>query len=282
MSRWLRRLVKGPLCSFFRAAPPAWGAFAVRRFPRLVACLPAGRDHLVGGYLGRYRVAVDVKYPIERAMLSGSYEPELIRLIRRFVPRGGYCVDVGANFGAVALALADQVGPGGRVFAFEPGPFLFGRLAANARRNPSLERTLNLVNLGLSDRPATLFWNEDAANPGNAGLLESAGTRVEVTSLDSYFAKQPIPRLDFVKIDVEGMEYEVLRGGRETWKKHRPVLYFETLREFESIRGFPVLTHIERLLAELDYNLYRPDAEGGLVPTTAAESGPNTAALPAA
>ena len=114
------------------------------------------------------------------------------------------------------------------------------------------------------------------------GLLESSGTRVEVISLDSHFARNPIPRLDFVKIDVEGMEYEVLRGGRETWKKHRPVLYFETLREFESIRRFPVLTHIERFLTELRYNLYRPEADGSLVPTTAADSGPNTAALPAA
>jgi FkbM family methyltransferase len=227
-------------------------------------------------------VAVDVKYPIERAMLSGNYEPELLRLIQRLVPAGGYCLDVGANVGAVSLALADRVGSAGRVFAFEPGPFLYGRLTANVARNPGLQQILSLVNLGVSDKPATLFWKEDANNPGNAGLLESSGTSVEVTSLDSYFAKNPIPRLDFVKIDVEGMEYEVLRGGRETWRKHRPILYFETLREFESIRGFPVLTHIERFLTELRYNLYRPDADGSLVPTNAAEAGSNTAALPAA
>jgi FkbM family methyltransferase len=265
-----------------RATPAAVGAFAAGRFPRLGSCLPAGRDHIVGGYLGRYRVAVDVKYPIERAMLAGSYEPELLDLIRRYVPTGGYCVDVGANVGAVSLAMADQVGPAGQVFAFEPGPFLFGRLTANARRNPRLKPSLTLINLGLSDGPGKLYWNEDANNPGNAGLLERSGTRVEVTSLDSYFARNPIPRLDFVKIDVEGMEYEVLRGGRETWRTHRPVLYFETLREFESIRGFPVLSHIERLLAELRYNLYRPGADGALVRVTARDTGPNTAALPAA
>jgi FkbM family methyltransferase len=278
----VRGAAKLSLRSLLRLAPTTWAASAARRFPRLMSCLPPGRDHVVAGYLGRYRVAVDVKFPIERAMFAGSYEPELLGLIRRLVPAASWCLDVGANVGAVALALADQVGSSGRVFAFEPGPFLFERLAANVRRNPELERVLTLVNRGVSDQSGKLFWNEDANNPGNAGLLQSSGTRIEVVVLDDYFSQNPIPRLDFVKIDVEGMELEVLRGGRETWRRHQPVLYFETLREFEAIRGFPVFAHIERFLAEIGYTLYRPDVAAGLVPTTAANLGPNTAALPAA
>ncbi len=267
--------------SFLGTAPRPWGAYLAGRYPRLAPLLPGGRDHVVR-YLGRYRVAVDVRYPIERAMLAGHYEPDLLRLIRRLVPAGGFCLDVGANVGAIALALADRIGPSGRVFAFEPGPFLFERLAANVRRNPTLQDVLTLVNLGVSDRAATLFWNEDPRNPGNAGLRQPAGTAVAAVSLDDYFARSPLPRLDFAKIDVEGMEYEVLRGGRETWREHRPVLYFETLREFEVGRGYPVLAHIERFLAEIGYALYRPDAAGRLVRTTSADLGPNTAALPAA
>jgi FkbM family methyltransferase len=268
------------LRSVLRALPAAGGASLVTRFPRLASCLPPGRDYTVGGYLGRYRVTVDVNYPVERAMLAGSYEPELLRLIRRTVPAGGVCIDVGANVGAIALALADRVGPTGRVIAFEPGPLPFARLAANVRHNPALADVVEVVNLGVADRPGTLYWNEDSANPGNAGLLGHAGTSVGVVSLDDYFSRHPLPRLDFVKIDVEGMEYEVLRGGRQTWRKHRPVLYFETLREFEAIRGFAVLARIEAFLAEIGYALYRPDAT--LSRCTAADVSPNTVALPAA
>jgi FkbM family methyltransferase len=254
----------------------------VRRFPRLVSCLTPGRDYPFDGYLSRFRIAVDVHYPIERAMLAGRYEPELLGLIRRVVPVGGTCLDVGANVGAITLALADRVGRSGRVVAFEPGAFLFKRLEANIRRNPDLEDIVTSVNLGVSDRPSTLYWNEDANNPGNAGLLQSSGAQVEVVALDDYFSRNPIARLDFVKIDVEGMEYEVLRGGRETWRKFRPVLYFETLREFEAIRGFAVLSHIEHFLTSVGYSLHRPDDDGGLVRATATNWGANTAALPVA
>ncbi len=282
MTSGVRRLAKGSLRTVLAAVPAGWAASAARRFPRLAACLPAGRDHVVDGYLGRYRIAVDVGYPIERAMLAGRYEPELLRLIRNLVPAGGYCLDVGANVGAITLALADRVGPGGRVFAFEPGPFLFERLTANVRRNPGLDRVVTTINRGVADRPGTLYWNEDANNPGNAGLLDPSGTRVEVVAIDEFFGNDLLPRLDFVKIDVEGMEYEVLRGGRQTWRRHRPVLYFETLREFEAIRGFPVLAHIGQFLAGIGYVLHRPDAAGNLVRATADDLGPNTAALPAA
>jgi FkbM family methyltransferase len=282
MIRAVRQLARLALKATFRAAPSACGLYAARRCPRLVSCLPAGRDHVLADYPGRYRVTIDVRYPIERAMLAGPYEPELLSLIRKLVPAGGVCLDVGANVGAVALGMADRVGPSGQVLAFEPGPFLFQRLTANVRRNPGLKEVMTLVNQGVSDSAGALFWKEDANNRGNAGLNRIAGTRVEVIALDDYFRQHPIRRLDFCKVDVEGMEYEVLRGGFQTWQRYRPVLYFETLREFEAIRGFPVLRRIEQLLTAIGYKLYRPDSAGNLAPAGAAEFGANTAALPAA
>jgi FkbM family methyltransferase len=273
------RVIRGLSRRFLRVAPPSWGAYLLRHFPRLANVLPAGKDFVFGRYLGRYRVAIDPTYPIERAMLYNGYEPELLRLIADRVPAGGYCLDVGANVGAIALALADRVGPTGRVYAFEPGPFLFERLVRNVRRNPGLGDVLTPVNLGVSDRPGELFWNEDPTNRGNASMYESTGTRVRVVPLDEFFAAHPLPRLDFVKIDVEGMEYEVLRGGRETLRQHRPMLYLETLREFEKIRGLPLFARIEELLSEIGYALYKPVGRGDLARTTSADLGHNTVAL---
>jgi FkbM family methyltransferase len=277
MSRILRRLGRRML----RVAPAPLGSYLLRHYPRLAEDLPQGKDFLFSRYLERYRVTIDPTYPIERAMLANGYEPELLRFVAEHVPVGGYCLDVGANVGAIALALADRVGPAGRVYAFEPGPFLFERLVRNVRHNPSLRRILTPVNLGLSDRHTTLFWNEDQINRGNASLYQPTGTRVPVVPLDDFLADQPLPRLDFVKIDVEGMEYEVFRGGLETLRKHRPILYFETLRAFETFRGLPLFSRIEELLTGIGYVLYKPGGAGELVPTTSADLGPNTVALAA-
>jgi FkbM family methyltransferase len=273
------RVIRGLSRRFLRVAPPSWCSYLLRRIPQLADGLPRGEDFIFGRYLGRYRVAIDPTYPIERAMLRNGYDSELLRLIGDRVPAGGHCLDVGANVGAIALALADRVGPTGRVYAFEPGPFLFERLVRNVRRNPGLGNVLTPVNLGVSDRPGELFWNEDPTNRGNASLYGPSGTRVRVIPLDDFFAAHPLPRLDFVKVDVEGMEYEVIRGGRETLRKHRPLLYLETLREFEKIRGLPLFARIEELLSEIGYALYKPGVRGELVRTTSADLGHNTVAL---
>jgi FkbM family methyltransferase len=281
MSKAMKRLARRAARAVLGRAPAAWGASLARLSPRLAGCLPGGRTYLFAGYLGRLRVAVDPAYPIEREMLRNGYEPELARLLPGLVGPGACCVDVGANVGAVTLALAARAGPAGHVWAFEPGPPLFARLRRNVALNPDLASAITLVNRGVSDRAGVLLWNEDPANPGNAGLLDPVGTPVPVVTLDDYFACAAPPRLDFVKVDVEGMEYEVLAGGREVWRRYRPALYFETLPAFDARRGGGLFSRIERLLADLSYRLYRPEPGGGLTRASAGEWGPNTLALPA-
>jgi FkbM family methyltransferase len=264
-----------------RALPIGLTAGFTRRFaPRLRRYLPGGRELIVDDYLGEFRVAVDMTYPVEREMLVSWYEPDAVAVIDSLVQEGDVCLDLGANVGALTMAIARRVGQSGKVYAFEPGPVTYPRLVHNLEMNPSIRQRVVPLQLGVADRAGVLYWQEEEDNRGNASLLGMTGTRVDVVSVDEHFDRTALARLDFVKIDVEGMEHEVLVGGRRTLERHRPVIYLETLREFNSTRGFDVGERIEQTLRGMGYSLYRVRPNGRLDAVTAASMAAYTLAVP--
>lgn len=141
-------------------------------------------------------------------------------------------MDVGANFGAVTLPLARKVR---HVYAFEPQREVFcalaGTLALNGLGNVTCE------NLALGAVPGFVRVPPlDYAATNNIGGLSmdterlGPGYDVRTETLDDYAARNRVTRLDLVKIDVEGMEEMVLRGGAGTIRRLRPVLYVEADR----------------------------------------------------
>jgi FkbM family methyltransferase len=279
----LRRLKRTLFRAVLRVVPFTLKvAIAKHLFPNLGRYLPPGREVAIDDYLGEFRAVVDTTYPVEIGMLIDKYEPDTLRVIDALVEEGHVCLDIGANVGAVTMAMARRVGAGGTVYAFEPGPVPYARLVRNIALNPSIRERVVTLQLGVSSDPGTLCWNPDEqGNPANATLLAATGTPTTVVSVDAFVAETRVRRVDFVKIDVEGMEYEVLRGGRATWLAYQPVFYLETERRFEAIRGFPALERIEALFAEIGYRLYRMDKRGRLVAVTATTMAASTLAAPA-
>ena len=218
-------------------------------------------------------------------MLSGEYDPETAHVMRTFVEPGDVCIDVGANVGAHVLLLAKLVAPTGRIYAFEPGPPIFERLKTNLALNPGLSGVVTPERLGISDTEGKLFWNEDTGNRGNAHLRGTAGIEVPVTTLDEYFARlPPRGRISFTKVDVEGMEYEVLHGAVGLLARDRPILYFETMRGARAIvikrSGKDPFTLLENLLVPLGYTLFRINGrQRRLTKVSADQFGNNTLAL---
>lgn len=154
-------------------------------------------------------------------------EPEL-DLLAELVPRGGVAVDVGANQGFFAYALA-QVAD--RVVAFEPNPdyALFARWM--------LRGQAEVLKLALSDRAGRATFHVPLSKEGE--VLHLAGSlkgefpqfdkvrtyEVEVHTLDSF----AFSNVTFLKVDVEGSEREVLDGGRATITRDRPAMVLELL-----------------------------------------------------
>ncbi len=237
-------------------------------------------DFIFDNYLGEYKVHINAIHNVEREMLSGSYEVGLQRLIENQVQAGDVCIDIGANFGAITLALCRQVGPSGKVISFEPGPDYFKRLNSNISLNHDLKKISEVYSVGISNQPGELFWAEDPSAPGNAGLLETSGRAVPVTTLDDFVEEKNIERLSFIKIDTEGMETEVLEGARKALQKFRPKVVFETLMDFEAIRKRPIRKEAEAFFLSLNYQIYDILDDGSIRKTSYPNFGLNSLALP--
>jgi FkbM family methyltransferase len=248
-------------------------------FPLLYPCLHPETTIKARHYLGEFTVMVKTLYPIEREMLSGIYDPMTTGIIRRHVKAGDVCADIGANVGALSLAMAQQTGPAGTVYAFEPGPMLHERLQTNIRLNHL--RSIVPIQQGLSDRRGVLQWAEDMNNRGNAGLLCTSGIPVPVLTLDEFCQEWGVTRLDFIKVDVEGMELEVFKGASWVMSTLRPVLYFETHPGVLVHLGPDAFRKIERLLKQAQYALYKVSRDGSAITqTTTDDLSLNTLALP--
>lgn len=227
---------------------------------------PPGMRFVYREYLGDIHLHIDTRFLVERIAWTGSYETELQHHIRRTIRPGAIAFDVGANIGAVALGLARQVGDSGHVHAFEPAPPNRRRLEGNLTLNPTLAKRITLHPVGLGDRAATLHWHEEPGNPGNGWLRASSpdGTPVPVRTLDEVTPALRLPRLDFIKIDVEGMEDAVLRGAVETLRRWKPALYFETLARFRDEGAGHA--SIPGQLRPLGYTFHRLRPDGTAVP----------------
>ncbi len=181
-------------------------------------------------------------------VLYGEYLENEIALYRQLLREGDVVVDGGANIGCFTLFFARAVGTGGAVLAFEPQRMIFQMLCANMALN-------GLANVGTWQAGLGAEAGLMKVPPMNYGTFgnfggvalttEGAGEPVPVRPIDSL----GLQRCNLIKIDVQGMESEVLEGADATIGKFRPLLYVENDLKDKS----PAL--IQQLF-DLDYRLY--------------------------
>jgi FkbM family methyltransferase len=156
-----------------------------------------------------------------------EYETHL-KLLPKFLGPGKVMIDVGANYGFFSLISARLVGEQGTVVAFEPAKSTFEILERNLELNGSPK--IKALRMALSDKPGKLrlYHNADASRNSLAQSGSSQGfEEVEVRTLDSVVQELRLARIDFIKIDAEGADELVCRGGLEVLKKYQPAVFFE-------------------------------------------------------
>jgi FkbM family methyltransferase len=158
-----------------------------------------------------------------------SLEPELQYLERLLVPVGVFA-DVGANVGVYTIKAAQFFSKnGGVVVAYEPLPEMLTQLNQNVIVNGFDRVRLRSFCLG-ANRCATELW-VNFRRPNSCSLLKTdpKSTRMStlVLPLDEVFPIERLDRLDYLKVDVEGAEAQVLAGGIQTLTKYRPIIQLE-------------------------------------------------------
>jgi FkbM family methyltransferase len=197
----------------------------------------AGKDNSVIVNRGGARWALDLSEGIDFSIyLLGAFEPSTAATLQKLVKPGDVAFDIGANIGAHTLGLARAVGPNGRVFAFEPTDFAFEKLERNLALNPALADHTFAAQILLvaspSDRTEQEIYaswpleNTHGVHPKHRGRLVTT-RNAAVDTLDRFAATHNIDRVDFIKIDVDGHELPVLRGGLGVLTRFRPMLLME-------------------------------------------------------
>jgi len=182
-----------------------------------------------------------------RIYYEGEFEPETSALFRRLVKPGMIVFDIGANVGAHALPLARLVGPSGHVYMFEPTDWALKKLKKNISLNPELSH-VTVERIVLSDQNVSgqqysirSQWHAD----GVEGKEEEG--LIDYITLDSYCAAHNIKQVDFVKLDVDGFETRILRGGKKMFESLRPALLIEMSDYWQSQVGDSAEAMIEAL-----------------------------------
>ncbi len=157
---------------------------------------------------------------------EARYHKEMQEIMARVLKEDSNCIDVGAYRGDVLRQMI-RFAPSGRIFGFEPVPQNYLYLTRRCGK-------ASIHNLALSDKPGKARFFHALGRPARSGLVRQAypdpQERVEELIVEVETLDRVIPesiRIDFIKLDVEGAEANVLRGGRQHIGRDHPIIMFE-------------------------------------------------------
>lgn len=200
--------------------------------------------------LGGYQVCVQkLDTDFAQAILATrDYEPHVRQAVRDHLGPGEIFVDVGANVGAVAFLAATIVGPTGRVVAVEPNPDNLQMLYRGIVLNRFTQ--VEVLPYAASDRRAVFALTGGTSNTHvvSTGGADAAGYFVQSVVLDEVLAS--LPRVDFVKMDIEGHEPAAFDGFRRILARDRPTLLVEfNPRCLVDLQGQDPIAYLDRIFA---------------------------------
>lgn len=198
----------------------------------------------------------------------GTFEAKETDFVRSFAQPGMICFDIGASFGWYTILLSKIVGPTGQVHAFEPLPHTFEVLERNVILNECLNVTLDNVALDKTNGQKDLFL-PDIGVSGSFHLHEYDKEYETIScptkTLDDYCLAEGLSRIDFIKADIEGAEWDMLKGALETIRRHHPVLLLEMQSKSTRLFGYDPVQFFAWLVS-LGYVPHFAVNGGNLVP----------------
>lgn len=207
-----------------------------------------------------YLIEGDLRY---LGGIGPHFDQNLISIFKAFCKDDSYVLDLGANIGLTAIALAD-ICKHGKVIAIEPLPQSFHFLKSNFKNTNF--NNVDFYNFAVGNKKTEIAMqakNDFLAGAFIADRFQADNThftiKVHIDFIDNFFNKFNLKKIDFIKVDLEGYEILALEGAKETLNKYKPIVYLEmnhwclnvfqriTLPEFQErlIKLFPYIYAIE-------------------------------------
>ena len=168
----------------------------------------------------------------------GCFEEETAKALKRILSSDSYVLDIGANIGAHTLPIASILGKKGKVLALEPTTFAFDKLKTNLALNENLAHCVETHQIMLvedcdSNHSKELYssWpitriKQPGSHADHGGVLKSL-ENCSIETLDGFCERIQLSKLDLIKLDVDGAEAAVIRGGIKTLTKFHPTIIME-------------------------------------------------------
>ncbi len=204
----------------------------------------------------KLRLEPDLKSIVTFVLLAQDrwFESE-IELCRQILKPGMRAIDVGANVGVYTFLFARCVGPEGKVYAIEPTPECVECLRATTAQN-GLEGSVQVIEAAVGDEPREVYLVCESASVFNRIVTDPLSVveetkPVQQITLDELWTSEGSPVIDLLKVDAEGVQVPVLKGGRKLIESCTPVILFENQRA-DQVTGL----ESAKVLAELGYLIY--------------------------
>ena len=218
--------------------------------------------------------------------IAGCFEPNEFAFLDSVLAPGMTFIDAGANDGLFSLFAAQRVGPTGQVWAFEPSEREFIRLRRNLQLNQlNNVRSFKLALTQCQGEAEIKIADDEHSGQNTLGNFSyeielARRERVPTGRLDDLVQRECLPRVDIIKLDVEGSELSVLTGASTVLRKLRPLLLLEVNENALRSQGTSGAALVDFLRSN-HYDIYGFDAlTGQPVATPEVEGSDNIVAMP--
>lgn len=234
---------------------------------RMVYWLSGRRDQPLQVHGHLMRVASRGGYP-PIDMTADQYERMTTQLIERLLSAGMVVCDIGAHVGYYSLLAARAVGATGKVYAFEPETGNHALLKDNIALNHYGE-IIAAQALAVGNRTGSVTLHVSALDNGShslhhVGKPERESVQVQITTLDAFMAREGWPRVDLIKMDIEGNELQALEGMQETLARSEQLVMIVELCPSIMLQAGVTPVQMLEQLQQLSFRLF-PLLESGMV-----------------